>query len=117
MTWDVTDLGFRMGLSPQVPEVLSRHVGRLVDDLLAAHGLRSGRRRRLGGAPGRAADPRRRAATGSACRRGALAASRDVLREHGNCSSPTVLLVLDALRAAAAGRRASTWSRSRSGPA
>ena len=24
MTWDVTDLGFRMGLSPQVPEVLSR---------------------------------------------------------------------------------------------
>src|SRR3954470_14860006 len=27
MTWDVTDLGFRMGLSPRVPDVLSRHVG------------------------------------------------------------------------------------------
>ena len=28
----------------------------------------------------------------------ALAASRDVLSAYGNCSSPTVLLVLDALR-------------------
>ena len=36
----------------------------------------------------------------------ALAASRAVLAEHGNCSSPTVLMILDALlRAAAAGRR------------
>ena len=26
MTWDVTDLGFRMGLSPEVPDVLARHV-------------------------------------------------------------------------------------------
>src|SRR3712207_2526541 len=35
MTWDVTDLGFRMGLSPKVPDVLSRHVGDVVDELLA----------------------------------------------------------------------------------
>lgn len=26
MTWDVTDTGFRMGLSPKVPQVLSHHV-------------------------------------------------------------------------------------------
>src|SRR3954454_21352156 len=26
MTWDITDLGFRMGLSPRVPDVLARHV-------------------------------------------------------------------------------------------
>ena len=40
MTWDVTDLGFRMGLSPRVPDVLSRHVGGVVDELLAGAGLR-----------------------------------------------------------------------------
>src|SRR5205085_7012292 len=32
MTWDVTDLGFRMGLSPRVPEVLAEHVGALVTE-------------------------------------------------------------------------------------
>src|SRR3954454_14454495 len=39
MTWEVTDLGFRMGLSPRVPAVLALHVRALVDDLLARHGL------------------------------------------------------------------------------
>jgi predicted naringenin-chalcone synthase len=29
-----------------------------------------------------------------------VAASRSVLAEHGNCSSPTVLMILDALRRA-----------------
>ena len=42
MTWEVTDLGFRMGLSPRVPQVLSLHVRTLVDDLLARHGLTRG---------------------------------------------------------------------------
>src|ERR671938_2120298 len=40
MTWDVTDLGFRMGLSPRVPDVLSRHVGDVVEELLTGAGLR-----------------------------------------------------------------------------
>src|SRR3954467_11369772 len=40
MTWDVTDLGFRMGLSPRVPDVLSRYVGDVVDELLTGAGLR-----------------------------------------------------------------------------
>ena len=39
MTWDVTDRGFRMGLSPQVPAVLARHVRGVVDGLLGRHGL------------------------------------------------------------------------------
>ena len=39
MTWEVTDLGFRMGLSPRVPQVLSAHVRALVDDLLGRRGL------------------------------------------------------------------------------
>jgi alpha-pyrone synthase len=97
MTWEVTDLGFRMGLSPQVPSVLSLHVRKLVDDLLSRHGLTVGEidgwavhpggpkildvvQEQLGLPPD------------------ALAASRGVLSAYGNCSSPTVLLVLDALR-------------------
>src|SRR3954462_3326817 len=40
MTWDVTALGFRMGLSPRVPDVLSRHVGGVVEELLSGAGLR-----------------------------------------------------------------------------
>ena len=40
MTWDVTDHGFRMGLSPEVPAVLARHVAPLVTGLLDRHGLR-----------------------------------------------------------------------------
>src|SRR5688500_6397426 len=41
MTWDVTDLGFRMGLSPRVPDVLAKHVGDVVEELLATAGLRN----------------------------------------------------------------------------
>jgi predicted naringenin-chalcone synthase len=100
MTWDVTDLGFRMGLSPKVPQVLAQHVQTLVDDLLARHGLRradvdgwavhpGGPRilnvvqRELGLTPEQ------------------MAASRETLAENGNCSSPTVLLILERLRRSA----------------
>ncbi|MGH3657339.1 MAG: type III polyketide synthase, partial [Micromonosporaceae bacterium] len=39
MTWQVTDHGFRMGLSPRVADVLAKHVPDLVGKLLARHGL------------------------------------------------------------------------------
>jgi predicted naringenin-chalcone synthase len=99
MTWDVTDTGFRMGLSPKVPQVLSRHVTGLVDELLARHGrvrsdvdgwaVHPGGPRILNVVERELALPVE-----------ALAASRAVLDEHGNCSSPTVLLILDRLRRA-----------------
>ncbi|MFG3687789.1 type III polyketide synthase [Micromonospora sp. NPDC047740] len=99
MTWDVTDTGFRMGLSPKVPQVLSRHVRGLVDELLARHGrtvsevdgwaVHPGGPRILNVVDGELALPP-----------DALAASRATLDEHGNCSSPTVLLILDRLRRA-----------------
>ena len=60
MTWDVTDHGFRMGLSPEVPNVLARQVRGLVSELLARHGVDDRRRRRVGRASRRPAHPRHR---------------------------------------------------------
>jgi alpha-pyrone synthase len=97
MTWEVTDLGFRMGLSAQVPAVLKLHVRKLVDDLLDRHGLS------IGDVDGWAVHPGGpkildvvQEQLGLADT--ALAASRAVLSAYGNCSSPTVLLVLEELR-------------------
>ncbi|MCA2213584.1 type III polyketide synthase [Jidongwangia harbinensis] len=97
MTWEITDLGFRMGLSPQVPTVLAVHVRALVDELLARHGLTVGEVDGWAVHPG---GPKILDVVAEHLDLGpdALAASRDVLATYGNCSSPTVLLVLDALR-------------------
>jgi predicted naringenin-chalcone synthase len=96
MTWDVTDLGFRMGLSPRVPDVLSRHVGDVVEELLTGAGLRiedvAGWAVHPGGP--RILDVVR---DHLGLTEEQLAASRSVLAEHGNCSSATVLLVLEEL--------------------
>jgi alkylresorcinol/alkylpyrone synthase len=96
MTWDVTDLGFRMGLSPRVPDVLAKHVGDVVDELLAKAGLRV---EDVAGWAVHPGGPRIldvvRDELGLAEER--MAASRRVLAEHGNCSSATVLLVLQEL--------------------
>jgi predicted naringenin-chalcone synthase len=96
MTWDVTDLGFRMGLSPRVPDVLSRHVGDVVDELLAGAGLRAEDVAGWAVHPGgpRILDVVR---DELGLREEQIAASRRVLAEHGNCSSATVLLVLQEL--------------------
>ncbi len=98
MTWDVTDLGFKMGLSPRVPDVLALHVTDVITNLLQRNGLGladvddwvvhpGGPRildvvqEQLGLTP---AD---------------LDLSRSVLRDFGNCSSATVLLILERLLA------------------
>ena len=96
MTWDVTDRGFRMGLAQEIPRVLERHAGPLGETLLARHGLwpedvagwaihPGGPRilEAMAGPLGIADDE--------------LEVSRSVLRDFGNCSSPTVLLVLQRL--------------------
>jgi predicted naringenin-chalcone synthase len=99
MTWDVTDLGFRMGLSPEVPAVLARHVRPMVTGLLARNGLG------VADVDGWAVHPGGPRILSTVAERlelpeDALDASYAVLAERGNCSSATVLLVLDALRAA-----------------
>jgi predicted naringenin-chalcone synthase len=96
MTWDVTDLGFRMGLSPEVPDVLARHVRPVVESLLTRNGLslddvsawavHPGGPRILDVVADRLGLPQE-----------AVGISADVLRDHGNCSSATVLLVLSDL--------------------
>ncbi|WP_332888629.1 type III polyketide synthase [Actinokineospora bangkokensis] len=97
MRWDITDRGFRMELSPRVPDVLGRHVGPAVDDLLARNGLT---RADVGAWAVHPGGPRilDTVADVLGLPRDALAASRAVLRERGNCSSATVLLILDELR-------------------
>jgi predicted naringenin-chalcone synthase len=94
MTWDVTDLGFRMGLSPEVPTVLAEHVQDAVTALLAPQGLSNDDVARWAIHPG---GPR--IVEVVAERLGlddeAVATSRKVLADHGNCSSATVLLILD----------------------
>jgi alkylresorcinol/alkylpyrone synthase len=98
MTWDVTDLGFRMGLSQRVPDVLDGYLAGLVDGLLSRHGLR---RSDVDGWAVHPGGPRildvvrdRLELPGEA-----LGPSRQVLAEHGNCSSPTVLMIVDSMRA------------------
>jgi predicted naringenin-chalcone synthase len=99
MTWDVTDHGFRMELSPDVPRVLARHVAPAVARLLGRHGLRTPDVDAWAVHPGgpRILDT---VVEHLDLPPDALDASRRVLAERGNCSSATVLLVLDALRAA-----------------
>ena len=99
MTWDVTDTGFRMGLAPTVPDVLSRHVRAVVDDLLGRHGLA------VGDVAGWAVHPGGPRILDVVQERlelpdRALGPSREVLRDYGNCSSATVLVVLDRVVAA-----------------
>jgi alkylresorcinol/alkylpyrone synthase len=99
MTWDVTDLGFRMGLSPEVPRVLARHVRGLLRTILDRNGLT------IDEVDGWAVHPGGPRILDTVIEQlglpaDALDTSRAVLAEYGNCSSATVLLVLDALRAA-----------------
>jgi predicted naringenin-chalcone synthase len=96
MTWSVTDAGFRMTLDRQVPDVLAAHVGPAVDDLLARNRLRREDVDAWAVHPGgpRILDT---VADQLGLADDDLAESRRVLAEHGNCSSATLLLVLEEL--------------------
>jgi predicted naringenin-chalcone synthase len=97
MSWEITDLGFKMGLSHKVPDVLAQHVGEVVrDQLLAPHGLTPV------DVTGWAVHPGGKRILEVVGKRldlpaDALDASYKVLDECGNCSSPTVLMVLEQL--------------------
>ena len=97
MTWEVTDHGFRMGLSPKVPDVLSLQVAQAVQSLIKPAGLE------VADVCGWAVHPGGRRIVDVVAERLQLgddqvADSRAVLDEYGNCSSATVLMVLDRVR-------------------
>ncbi len=96
MTWRVTDHGFRMGLSPRVADALSGHVADVVGKLLARHGLTPPDVAGWAVHPG---GPRILEVVESqlGLPEDALDVSRATLRDYGNCSSATVLMVLDGM--------------------
>jgi alkylresorcinol/alkylpyrone synthase len=96
MRWDVTDHGFRMGLSARVPAVLARHLSPVVGALLTRHGLSPADVRGWAIHPG---GPRILEVAADRLRLGdeQMATSYGVLRDYGNCSSATVLLILERL--------------------
>jgi predicted naringenin-chalcone synthase len=94
MTWDLTEKGFRMGLSPELPKALGGHVEAVVGKLLAGHGLMPEDIAAWAVHPG---GPRVLDVVADRLRLSDddLAESTEVLRDRGNCSSATVLLVLE----------------------
>lgn len=101
MSWTIRDHGFVMELSPRVPEIIEHELARFVDGWLQPHGLRLADVRGFAVHPGgpRVLDAVERAL---GLDRHATAASRDVLARFGNMSSPTVLFILDRMRAQSA---------------
>jgi alkylresorcinol/alkylpyrone synthase len=100
MGWEVTERGFRVVLSADVPGVVARHLRGDVDRFLADHGLARGDIATWISHPG---GPKVLLAMQEALGlpEQALALSWRTLREVGNLSSTSVLLVLEQTLAAA----------------
>ena len=93
MGWDISESGFRIVLSADVPEVVRRHLRGDVDSFLAVHGLKRGDIRTWISHPG---GPKVLEAMQDALELpdDALESAWRTLRELGNLSSTSVLLVL-----------------------
>jgi predicted naringenin-chalcone synthase len=96
MQWLIEDDGFHMWLSPRVPALVERGVGKLIEDLLDPHGLAVADVAYWAVHPGgpEIVDrvQRRLGLTDEQ-----LAHSRETLADGGNRSSATVLFILEAL--------------------
>jgi predicted naringenin-chalcone synthase len=101
MTWRIGNHGFEMTLSPQVPALIRRHLRPWLDDWLARTGFGLTAIRTWAVHPG---GPKILSAVCEATgiTRQEVELSRQVLAEHGNMSSPTMLFILDRLRKAKA---------------
>ena len=101
MAWLIGDHGFEMSLSARVPDLIAAHLAPAVAAMLAGAGVAFGEVASWAVHPG---GPRILSAVEAALglEPDALAASREVLAEHGNMSSATILFVLERLRLAAA---------------
>jgi predicted naringenin-chalcone synthase len=96
MSWTITDSGFVMGLSPRVPITLRRQVRGAVEHLLAPHGLATSDITHWivhPGGPSILEVIQQRLELSDE----QIAPSWRILAERGNCSSATVLLILENL--------------------
>ena len=103
MGWVVGDHGFEMSLSRKIPDLIARHLRPWLAGWLGDNGLSLAAVGSWAVHPG---GPKIVAAVeeGLGLPADALAASKAVLADCGNMSSPTVLFILDRLRKAAAPR-------------
>ena len=94
MGWDISEKGFQIVLSRDVPEVVLNHLGHDVDEFLADHALT---RADIGSWVIHTGGPKVLEATQAALALPdeALAASWECLRRTGNLSSASVLFVLE----------------------
>lgn len=94
MGWDISEKGFRIVLSPEVPDTVLRHLGEDVDAFLAENELR---RSDITSWVMHTGGPKVLEATATALgiTEKELAASWECLRKVGNLSSTSVLLVLE----------------------
>lgn len=99
MGWRIGDHGFEMRLSVRVPELIREHLRPWLGEWLGEAGLRIDE---VGGWAVHPGGPRVLGAVAEALGIGAAGVrhSADVLAEHGNMSSPTVLFIADRLRRA-----------------
>jgi alkylresorcinol/alkylpyrone synthase len=94
MGWDISEKGFRIVLSPEVPDTVLRHLGEDVDTFLAEQGLS---RSDIKSWVMHTGGPKVLEATAASLglTEKDLAASWECLRKVGNLSSTSVLLVLE----------------------
>ena len=94
MGWKISEKGFQVILSPEVPNVVLNNLGKNVDDFLAARGLK---RSDIGSWIMHTGGPKVLEATAEALglKNGELDVSWQALKRVGNLSSGSVLVVLD----------------------
>jgi alkylresorcinol/alkylpyrone synthase len=94
MGWDISEKGFRIVLSPEVPDMVYKHLASDVDGFLEDHGLS---RSDIQSWVLHTGGPRILDAVADSLGldQDALAASRECLRQKGNLSSASVLVVLE----------------------
>lgn len=97
MGWDVKDAGLDVVFSPEIPSIVESRLDDVVPGFLKQHGARVAETR----AAFHPGGPKVLAAYEEALdlEPEALAVSREVLRDHGNMSSPTALFVLERMLA------------------
>jgi len=94
MGWDISEKGFKIVLSPALPQLIVDHLGHDVDAFLADHGLT---RKDIARWIMHTGGPKILEATGQALEltKEDMSASWESLRKVGNLSSASVLLVLE----------------------